>query len=602
MRKDYDMAQYSMRLAAVAGCAFLLLLSSAGYGQLVGRPDRGYKAGNSYSISDIESVNLTGGNVAMSIPLASLPAGRGASSGYSVSLTYDSKLWNTQQEWNSDATDEFGARADYTRNLLELSAEGGWRVDTSYQLNIIDRDESGRRELCTLGNTDYNKNSYRWRVEMQTPGGGAISFRPVGYDDYFKDGFFEVNTNGYVYEERYAVNFEGRPACQYSPYQSTTAGMTYYSTDGSGIRLFIPYGAGGSGNWKMYFPDGRLVENAPPDDTTVSQRIADRNGNWINIKGAGMGSLIEDQLGRTISFGREPNGDTKVFQSGVGGGQLETTIKWKEYWVFRNYRATDVSTTLNIPVAKTRADTIESFLAVDQIILPAQAGSLVYDFAYLADTAAPDPGSTDYTGGWGELASVTMPSGAKADYSYDLPANEVVLTTAMDIIRNTIKRKDLTYDETYDGQTAQKTDTWLYSIAGGGGTVTAPDGGVTGLGGYYKSPSLQGNAPSDWNAGLVYRSTNPDGSTVEKLWEQNGSAAVAAGQPMNPYVKTEFANIPDAFGQPALTAIKDYIYDRNMNVLEVREYDWVSYASAHPSGVVAVIPGGAVLKRKTLNE
>jgi hypothetical protein len=112
---------------------------------MVGRPDRGFKAGNSYSVSEIENVNLTGGSVGMTIPLASLPAGRGDASGYSILLQYDSKLWDTQQEWNSDATDEFGAQANYTRNLLELSNEGGWKLNYGgYQLKVIDRTASGR--------------------------------------------------------------------------------------------------------------------------------------------------------------------------------------------------------------------------------------------------------------------------------------------------------------------------------------------------------------------------------------------------------------------------------------------------------------------------
>ena len=58
-----------------------------------GVPDRGVKAGNSYSISDIENVNLTNGNLMLNIPLASLP-GRGSGPGVKVSLRYDSKLWD----------------------------------------------------------------------------------------------------------------------------------------------------------------------------------------------------------------------------------------------------------------------------------------------------------------------------------------------------------------------------------------------------------------------------------------------------------------------------------------------------------------------------
>ena len=198
---------------------------------------------------------------------------------------------------------------------------------------------------------------------------------------------------------------------------------------------------------------------------------------------------------------------------------------------------------LFIPEAKRRANVIESFLAVDKIVLPAQAGSLTYDFRYHADLAQPTPGSIDYTDGWGELASVTLPSLAKAEYEYDLPENEVVLTTAMDIIKNSIKRKDLKYEETYDGPTTRRTDTWLYAAANGSGSVQARDGSITSQSGFYKTPSLKESVPSDWNAGLVYQTTNPDGSFIAKLWEQKGSQQPTRGQAINPYVKTEFTTI-----------------------------------------------------------
>ena len=43
----------------------------------------------------------------------------------------------------------------------------------------------------------------------------------------------------------------------------------------------------------------------------------------------------------------------------------------------------------------------------------------------------------------------------------------------------------------------------------------------------------------------------------------------------NPYVKTEFTSIRDGGGNLSKTAIKDYNYDKNGNVTQVREYDWV---------------------------
>jgi RHS repeat-associated protein len=601
-------------LSAIAVSFTVLLFDSIGFAQLIGRPDRGYQAGNSYAISDIESVNMTGGNVSMNIPLASLPAGRGTAPGYGVSLTYDSKLWNLEQEWNDDGTDpEINGPASYTRNLLQNTDEGGWHLRYGYALKVINRNESGRREPCVLGNSNYNKNSFIWRVEMQMPDGSTKTLRPYGLGpwsaDQFADGFFEVDPNGYAFVERLGSTIEGQPYCPVTPTSVTTSGMNYYSTDGSGVRLFVPYVASGTWNgstnrkWQLYFPDGTLVENSPADDPTAFQRTTDRNGNQVALRGGTVnglsGTKIEDQTGRFIFVAADTNGDTKVIQSSVNGEQLETTVKWKEHWVYRNYNPLDISIQpIIIPEYKRRADVIGSFLDVDKIILPLQASSLTYEFTYHADDTQPI-GSPPYTNGWGEIASVKLPSGAKAEYKYNLPENENVLTRSSDVIKNSIIRKDLKYDATYDGQTSQIVDTWLYNIVNGYGTVTAPDGSVTTQTSFFKSPYFKDSA-SDWNAGLVYQSTNADGSKTEKMWEQNGSSAVNVGQPINPYVKTELTNITNAAGQLALTAIKDYVYDQNMNVLEIKEYDWVSYSSAHTGGPWS-IPAGAVLKRKTVN-
>ena len=60
-------------------------------------PKRGAYAGASFASSQIESVNITNGNLLVDLPLVSLPAGRnGLSAG--VRLNYNSKLWTTETE------------------------------------------------------------------------------------------------------------------------------------------------------------------------------------------------------------------------------------------------------------------------------------------------------------------------------------------------------------------------------------------------------------------------------------------------------------------------------------------------------------------------
>src|SRR2546425_5524769 len=52
-------------------------------------PQRGFEPGGSYSLSNIESINTTNGNLMLSFPFK-LPAGRGGSA-TQIGLHYDSK-------------------------------------------------------------------------------------------------------------------------------------------------------------------------------------------------------------------------------------------------------------------------------------------------------------------------------------------------------------------------------------------------------------------------------------------------------------------------------------------------------------------------------
>ena len=72
--------------------------------------------------------------------------------------------------------DEFGNQADYTRSLLQETDEGGWHIYSAYQINVIDRIGNGHEEPCVQGNFNYEKNSYRIKVEMKMPGGGTVAF------------------------------------------------------------------------------------------------------------------------------------------------------------------------------------------------------------------------------------------------------------------------------------------------------------------------------------------------------------------------------------------------------------------------------------------
>ena len=62
--------------------------------QSAARPDKGIQPIGTYSVSDIENVNLTNGNVNLDIQLAALPPMAGGKLSWNLNAIYNSKLWN----------------------------------------------------------------------------------------------------------------------------------------------------------------------------------------------------------------------------------------------------------------------------------------------------------------------------------------------------------------------------------------------------------------------------------------------------------------------------------------------------------------------------
>jgi YD repeat-containing protein len=95
---------------------------------------------------------------------------------------------------------------------------------------------------------------------------------------------------------------------------------------------------------------------------------------------------------------------------------------------------------------------------------------------------------------------------------------------------------------------------------------------------------------------------------VENIWDRNiptgchgSSTCAGVYHADNPYIKTTFTSVKEGSSY-ALTAIKDFTYDMNGNVTEVREYDYVPYSSVpRTNGRPTGLPSNAstYLKRVT---
>jgi hypothetical protein len=323
------------------------------------------------------------------------------------------------------------------------------------------------------------------------------------------------------------------------------------------------------------------------------QRIYDRNDNFIqigNFMGAGPpGTVLSDQLGRFVFIGPDPvTGEDGIHVAGVNNETLTWKVLWRSIQVNKSYKTTAFG------VVNTRGGTSVQFteipfMVVDRIICPVQSGSLTYVFGYNADdTANPSVG-------WGEVSSISLPSGAQASYAWEQDNSgsgpPFGLPNVDHVLDNAPSTKTLNYQQENDGVVTPVTEEWGYSIGNTGSVIISPDGGTT--------SQIHGDTSfANATNGLALRTVQPDGTTIERIWQQNLPIGLNPQVQNNPYVKTEFTSITDAAGNLAQTSIKDYNYDKNGNVTQVKEYDWVPYSSIHSGGDL-VIPPGAPLKRVT---
>ncbi len=468
------------------------------------------------------------------------------------------------------------------RNLLVDSDQGGWHYGKGYSLQLIDRMSQYPPELQPqFPSMEVIRH---WKVKVAFPDGSLHEFLPRGFGTV-QDGYYDVRPDGY------RTQWDPDGVARDHPYLTNT--LTYYSFDGTYIRLDIQHDSTevwGDNPWTLYFPDGTKVTN-------YGTRITDRNGNYVefsNITYNGHAATqLSDQLGRktVIEYGGFSGGDV-IHVPGVGGADLTYQIHWKAIQVFKTYATVidDHYSPDGYP------EVLALQFVVSRIDLPSQSGGLNYLFGYNA---------ADYTGapccppsyGWGELNSVTTPTGAQAQYQYQLDAqNGPGFSYSWDVVlKKRVTRKSLTYQQQYDGNSTLVTETWNYNEDNG--SIVNPDGGIV-----TQLSDSQRN----------YRTQQPDGTVSEKVWEANlpqgfpFTSAIGEYDPdrVNGFVKTEFTSIRDASGILTKTAIKDYSYDKNGNVTGVSEYDWVDYASVPRGGWALLptgIPGNAVLKRVTTN-
>ena len=593
-----------------AWAGWVLALWAAGLFQVSGLwaqdtevPERGLQVTGSYRLGDIETVNTKNGNLLLSVPLASLPPGRGGNPGFKLALNYNSKLWDIYVQHVEDPSDSTNPvpGTDPPANALSYRVQQtlkqalgnpGWIYNYQYKVDLDQRSRHrlGLTTVCDPENTKTEDQLlwYEYKVSMVFPDGSVRVFLPEGEatNTHNHDHYFPVKPDGIRLATECGGEVEGPSA--------GTSRISYYSLDGTYLRLEFEVGRDDDGDgrldagtlwpnnaWTLYFPDGRRIKGRGYSGTQLFDSNSDQAAITIHRNLDGFSSpadVIVDSVGRRIVVEKDKgNGKDYIYQTGAEGAELKWTVDWGTTTVSRDYSTgiEDVALCVALPV-------------VNRITLPRQLGLLTYRFEYngIANPASPCQTLAD-SKGLGEISKVTVPWGARASYSYlrDIEGGSSGrLSEAGVALDNTITGKEFTYNVA--GQANAVTESWGYGI----GAVTAPDGGRT-----VENYSNEGRLVK-----VERRAGTRVVEKVERIWKVNsppGLDSISARR-ANPYVKTEFTTVA---GSSSKTAITDYSYDKNGNLLQVDEYDWVGTVPRDGAGRPTGIPTGATPKRVSVH-
>ena len=597
--------------SALLLCASFSVLAQTG-GSLTARPDRGASPGASYSVSDVDSVSLTGGGLSLSIPLASLPPIAGGQLGATITATYNSKLWDVgRREVRVDGT--IGRRL-YVVDEPRLSKRGGWRIGgPGYGIELRDAHEDFDYDLPQQqseanGDADWqliSANPNWFRLYLITPDGAEHELVPGDA------------ATVYISSARsYLIG-----SISSTP---TVLPTHYYTVDGT--YLSVLYNSLGS--WTVTAPDGTQATLS-----SEGQRIKDTNNNSILIYGDEEGTHYKDeQTGREIKLTQDEEGNYHVSYKTVGGVEwqhvdvnLDTTTVQGKFYKVNGWNPsvqgengeqgspciTDgiLDTGVNGPNNPLRMSVVRSI--VFPVTEPGVPGRR-FSFEYNSDTTesftanykevcgvAPTPLTTASSKGLGELSRMTTPSGAVVDYAYSFDSTHLFQFNLDDITKDMVTSKKVTHD-------GNVVDTWTYdvSVLGNGGTVTNPDGTSAVESAYLGNPvySFQSGSANGMG-GKVFRSVSGN-VLVERKWRPNPEGFLRTAPSglvaLNPVIEAEYTSLIEN-GVAVRMSAKKYEYDLNGNLTQTKEYDWFDPASVErdSAGVPTHVPDGLLPTRQT---
>jgi RHS repeat-associated protein len=550
-------------------------------------PRLGLQPTATYSLSQIETINQTNGNLGLSIPLGSLGPDRvGANHG--ISLIYNSKIWEPLAQSTVSAYQTVFVQGIGPSN----TDNSGWQFQAGYELETTARDGLNTSPCPVPVPIQW---TYYYKTRIIFPDGSKHLLRLGTFPDYGGDGYYQYSPEGFHSE-----------ICGASGTQ-LTGPLVYYTDDGTFVRLVVyNNGSAGSISWTLNFRNGDYVcggngdvpcipNSAPVNYTGRAQQVCDANGNCSSIQNAFNPYLatpytatMSDEYNRPInvSFGvLSSGGADTITVPGFNGQTLTWSVKWTSVGTAAPNNASYVCQDVSDTGTATCGEPYAGYM-VSEIDPPDPLGEGIghYEFTYNAK--------------WGELSGITLPSGAVANYTYWLDGtSSSACPTApsapslpywYDVLAdypcqkkvywggNTSHSADETSSLAINQSTTNNTVSYTSSV------FTGPDGGQTTTK-FYPFSYNSGADPGNWQAGLVYEVDQPDGTIISKTWAENWLPGTQAQRQdcsictvwwpydsMNPYVQSETRTLGGS------TATTTYTVDRNGNPLVTTEGDWIT--------------------------
>ncbi|MEZ5355747.1 MAG: hypothetical protein R2762_24190 [Bryobacteraceae bacterium] len=541
-------------------------------------PETGDRPGHPFTLSNVDSIDNVTGNVALRIPIASLPSGHGG-----MSLGVD-LLYNSAQVSRSVTNTLYPLTQDLIHKLEPPFGGNTWRYG-GFTFGYEQETRSTAPLDCQSPEADK-----KFRLWINLPDGSRRLARL-----YPRPGKEMTDNNG---DGFYSYTVWGQDlGC--SPDNYTAGPMVYYTTDSSNIRIeFRANGCSPGGyppssfDWMIYLPDGTRAGGCGGGASEIGSATAvyDRNGNRVTISGTlavGGYSIvnIEDGDSREINIGYHVN----------TSGQIHDEIEWTTSDVNTNGFTAKVAIVHYAPIQQPTGvihyctaggNTCElcsagsqgcgqngsyslAFVPVSQVQLPVTTSTTTFDFDYSCPPTA--------TPCWKELRSATMKTGGafkyKTKYKYQYEgvnstrgAGDPELNNLVD---NPIVEKMFCFLETCtEAGTDPVSEKWTFARTGTTSTVSGPDGTISH---HFYDPRIV----SDWRHGLEWKTILPDNSAVYRKWAQNAHVNPAASDPGNPYIAREVRTLPQT---STLCTAADFVVDQNGNFLQKNETDFYTGA------------------------